>query len=401
MHYLDHAASTPLRPEALAVLQRAEALMGNPASLHRVGQAAKSQVESARASIAASLGADPVEVVLTGSGTEAINLAVKGLFWAAGAERPVIVVPEGEHHAVLDTVEWLERSQGAELVRIPLDRGGRIRVDAWVDALERHAGRIALATAIWLNNETGTVQPVSELARAAGAAGVPVHFDAVAAYGHERIDALALRELALAGCAISVSAHKIGGPQGVGALVIDRGLTPQSLVHGGGQQRKLRAGTENVLGAVAFAAAAEAMNAAFDIEHAERTRLRDRLLAGLAELPGVRMNGDAQARGDAIVHATFSGCESDSLLFLLDQAGVAVSTGSACQAGVTEISHVVLALGYSEDEARGSLRFSLGHTSTDADVDALLQALPSAFDQARSAGRSDRSTRFDDRSGGS
>lgn len=397
MHYLDHAASTPLRPEALAVLQRAHELSGNPASLHRIGQAAKSQVETARATLAASMGADPVEVVFTGSGTEAINEALKGLFWAAGAERNVIVVPEGEHHAVLDTVEWLEREQGAELAWVPVDRGGRIQLDAWVDALERNAGRVAVATAIWLNNETGIVQPVAELAAAAGRAGVPVHFDAVAAYGHEIIDVASLRTHASAGLAVSVSGHKIGGPQGIGALVIDRALTPASLVHGGGQQRKLRAGTENVLGSVAFAAAADAMRESFDAERLQRARLRDRILNGLAELPDVRINGDDEARGDAIVHATFAGTESDSLLFLLDQAGVEVSTGSACQAGVTEISHVVLALGYSEDEARGSLRFSLGHTSTDADVDALLAALPNAVERARDAGRSARTTRFDER----
>lgn len=397
MHYLDHAASTPLRPEALAVLQRAHELSGNPASLHRIGQAAKSQVETARAAVAASMAADSVEVVFTGSGTEAINEALKGLFWAAGPERNVIVVAEGEHHAVLDTVEWLEREQGAELAWVPLDHGGRIQMDAWTDALERNAGRVAVATAIWLNNETGMVQSVAELAAAAGRAGVPVHFDAVAAYGHEPIDVAALRTHASAGLAVSVSAHKIGGPQGIGALVIDRSLTPASLVHGGGQQRKLRAGTENVIGSVAFAAAADAMIESFDAERLQRARLRDRILNGLADLPDVRINGADEARGDAIVHATFAGCESDSLLFLLDQAGVEVSTGSACQAGVTEISHVVLALGYSEDEARGSLRFSLGHTSTDADVDALLAALPNALDRARDAGRSARSTRFDER----
>lgn len=395
MHYLDHAASTPLRPEALAVLQRASVFSGNPASLHRVGQQAKAQVEAARASVAASLGAEPVEVVFTGSGTEAINLAIKGLFWAAGESRPVIIVPEGEHNAVLDTVQWLEHSQGAELVWVPLDRGGVIDRAAWSAALAANAGRVALATAIWLNNELGTVQPVAELAAMAGQAGVPLHLDAVAAYGHEAIDVLALREQANAGLAVSVSAHKIGGPQGIGALVIDRTLTPTSLIHGGGQQRKLRAGTENVQGAQAFAAAADAMLVSFSAERLERLRLRDRLIAGLELLSGVRINGAAASRGDAIVHATFNGCESDSLLFLLDSVGVEVSTGSACQAGVTEISHVVLALGYSEAEARGSLRFSLGHSSTDTDVDALLGALPQALERARAAGHATRETRFE------
>lgn len=393
MHYLDHAASSPMRDEARQALIAGSEQFGNPSSLHRFGQAAKARLEAARACIGDSLGADSVEVILTGSGTEAINLALKGSYWSS--ERPVVILPEGEHHAVLDTAEWLA-GQGAELVWVPLERHGRIRVDAWGDALAANAGRVATASAIWVNNELGTVQPVTELLRLAAEYSVPVHLDAVAAYGHEPIDFSALLAIN-PGVSVSVSAHKIGGPQGIGALLLGRTNTPASLVHGGGQQRKLRAGTEDVAGAEAFAAAAEAMVTRFPTERAERLRLRERIRQLVAGIDGARLNGSVDAGSDAIVHATFSGCESDSLLFLLDNAGVAVSTGSACQAGVSELSHVVLALGYSEDEARGSLRFSLGHTSSDADVDALAAALPLAVERARAAGRAARSTRFDER----
>ncbi|MFM6974642.1 MAG: cysteine desulfurase family protein [Agromyces sp.] len=396
MHYLDHAATTPMRAEALEVFQAAAAQFGNPSSLHRIGQAAKARLEGARALIADTLGAESVELILTSGGTESLNMAIKGQFWARGPERNVIIVPEGEHHAVLDTVEWLERHDGAQLIWVPLQRDGRINQAAWQEALAEYGDRVALAVCIWVNNETGTVQPLPALADTAAGHDVPLHVDAVAAYGHEVIDFSQLLQLN-PHVSVSVSAHKIGGPQGIGALLLGRGTTLESLIHGGGQQRKLRAGTENVLATEAFAAAAQAMSERFAGERADRIRLRDRIRESVFGIPDARVNGSPEYASDAIVHATFAGCESDSLLFLLDTAGVEVSTGSACQAGVTEISHVVLALGYSEDEARGSLRFSLGHSSTDADVDALIAALPDAVDRARAAGRAARSTRFDER----
>ena len=402
MHYLDFAASAPLRPEAARVYGDAAALLGNPASIHSLGQQAKLRVEEAREQVAGTLGADAVELVFTGSGSEAVNLAIKGLFWQRnpGGERPVIVLPEGEHHATLDAVEWLERTSGAELVWVGLDWNGHIRLDEWRAALAEHAGRIALATALWANNEIGTVNDGAALASACANAGVPLHLDAIAAYGHETIDFAGLRQATgstdVGLVAVSVSAHKIGGPQSVGGLVVARRATLESLVHGGGQQRKLHSGTEDVLGALAFAAAATAMQANFAAENEAQRALRDRLLAALdASKLQVRINGDRQQRLSNNVHVTFEGCESDSLLFLLDHAGVAVSTGSACQAGVTEVSHVVRALGYSETEARGSLRFTLGWSSTDADVDALLAALPEAVERARAAGLAARTTRFD------
>lgn len=394
MHYLDHAATSPLRPEAAHAMQASLESFGNPSSLHRIGQSAKSRLEAARVEIAESLGADAVEVILTSGGTEATNLALKGAVWAS-TPRNVVVVPEGEHHATLDTVTWLEL-QGATIVWVPLLRDGRIDVSAWAAALEKHRDRVAVATAIWVNNETGTVQPVAELLDIAASHDVPVHLDAVAAYGHEVIEFAALQKRNPL-VSLSVSAHKIGGPQGIGALIAGRMATIEPVLHGGGQQRKLRAGTENVLAAEGFAAAARAMNQSFDAERALRTQLRNRIREIVADIPEARINGSAEQASDAIVHATFTGCESDSLLFLLDSAGVAVSTGSACQAGVTEISHVVLALGYSEDEARGSLRFSLGHSSTEEDVEALAAVLPEAVERARAAGRSARSTRFDER----
>ncbi|HLP22737.1 MAG TPA: aminotransferase class V-fold PLP-dependent enzyme, partial [Microbacteriaceae bacterium] len=241
MQYLDHAATSPMRPEATAAMREALDAFGNPSSLHRYGQQAKSRVEAARAEIAVSLGAEAVEVVLTSGGTEAINLALVGRFCATGSDRNVIVVPEGEHHAVLDTVEWLERVHGAQIAWVPLTRGGRIDEAAWTRALDEHAGRIALATAIWVNNETGTIQPVDALADLTGRAGIALHLDAVAAYGHERIDFAAL-QTRNPDTLVSVSAHKIGGPQGVGALLVPRTTSLEAHLHGGGQQRKLRAG---------------------------------------------------------------------------------------------------------------------------------------------------------------
>lgn len=402
MHYLDYAASAPMRPEAAAVYARATELFGNAASVHAAGRAAKHHIEQARDQVARSIGADGVELIFTGSGTEAINLAIKGLFWMRVSERPVIVLPEGEHHATLDTVEWLERQAGAQLVWVPLDREGRIRLDHWQQALEQHAGRVALATALWANNEVGTVQPVLELAQACAHAGVPLHLDAVAAYGHEPLDVHALRTQSGSGeaglVALSISAHKIGGPQGVGALYLAREAKLESLVHGGGQQRRLRSGTENVLGSLAFAAASEAMLRDAATDRATELALRDRLIAGItSSIPTARINGSLRERLSNNVHVSFAGCESDSLLFLLDQAGIAVSSGSACQAGVIEVSHVVRALGYSEDDSRGSLRMTFGRGTTNADIDALLDALPAAVAQAQDAGLAARQTRFDAR----
>ena len=244
MVYLDHAATTPVRPEAIEALTSALRVVGNPASIHSAGQEAKRLLEESRERVAATLGADGIEVVFTGSGTEAVNLAIKGLWWSrqAGVPRPRIVVPAGEHHATIDTVEWLVEHEGAILEEVPLDEVGRVRLDALAAALDRDAASVALVTMIWANNEVGTIQPVAEVARLAARAGVPLHVDAIAAYGQVPVDVHGLRRStdAPAGAglvALSVSAHKIGGPVGIGALVLVRSATIEPLIHGGGQQR--------------------------------------------------------------------------------------------------------------------------------------------------------------------
>lgn len=399
--YLDHAATTPMLPAAITAFADALRVVGNPASIHSQGQAAKRMLEEAREQIAATLGCDPIEVVLTSGGTEAVNLAIKGIWWSrnTAASRPVILAPGGEHHATIDTLEWLERHEGAEIGWLPLDDDGLVRLEDVEEALDRFGDRVALITLLWANNEVGSIQPVTGVSALAASRGVPVHVDAVAAYGYLDTDFAAVRAASGSSggaglVALSVSAHKIGGPVGVGALVLSRSATVEPLLHGGGQQRQVRSGTQDVAGAVSFAVAARHAAAHRAAEAERLSTLRDRLIAGiLAEVPSARLNGPVgNGRLPGNVHVAFAGCEGDSLLFLLDMAGVSVSTGSACQAGIPEPSHVLRAMGRSELEARGALRVTLGHTTTDADVDALLAALPAAFAQASRAGLADRQT---------
>lgn len=410
MVYLDHAATTPMRSEAIDALTAALRVVGNPSSIHSAGQQAKRLLEESRERIAATLGADGIELVFTGNGTEAVNLAIKGLWWSRQATgspgsggRPRILVPAGEHHATIDTVEWLAAHEGAVLEEVPVDDVGRVRLDVLESALAADAASVALVTMLWANNEVGTIQPVEEVARMVARAGVPLHVDAIAAYGQLPIDFRGLRRSTDAPpgaglVALSVSAHKIGGPAGIGALVLDRSAAVEPLIHGGGQQRKVRSGTQDVAAAAAFAAAAEAVHDRLGADALRMSALRDRVIAGaLAAVPEARLSGDPDPAGrlPGNVHFSFPGCEGDSLLFLLDAAGVAVSTGSACQAGVPEPSHVLMAMGRSEADARGALRITLGHASTDADVDAFLAALPGAHAQAAKAGLAARATSFD------
>ena len=391
--YLDHAATTPMRPEAVAAYVEAAAVVGNPSSIHSSGQNARRVLEEARESLAESLGCSPIEVIFTSGGTEAINLAVKGLFWARRGRR--ILVPGGEHHATIDTVDWLQRHEGAAVDWLPLDPVGRVDISV-ASAAFADGEPIALATMLWANNEVGTLQPVTEVAALAARASVPLHVDAVAAFGRVPVDAAQVRRASQSGAgaglvALSVSAHKIGGPVGVGALVLDRSAVLEPLLHGGGQQRQVRSGTQDVAAAVSFAAAARASVAELADEASRVQLLRERLVAGVrSAVPDVVVNGedDASARLPGTAHFAFAGAQGDSLLFLLDAAGVAVSTGSACQAGIPEPSHVLLAMGRDEATARTALRVTLGRTTTDADVDAFLAALPSAHVQARRAGLS-------------
>jgi cysteine desulfurase len=389
--YLDHAATTPLRPEAREAWVAAASTVGNPSSIHAGGQAARRVVEDARERVAATLGCQPIEVVFTSGGTESINLAIKGLFWARESASAVIVMPDGEHHATLDTVAWLADHEGADVRPVPLDAWGRIEPRRFRDAL---AGA-GLATALVANNEVGTVNDPAALANAAADAGIPLHLDAVAAFGHIPLTFSSWRGAAsgTAGlCALSVSAHKIGGPAGVGALVVSRQTEIPALHHGGRQQRGLRSGTVDTAGVAAFAVAAELAEAEREDEARRLRALAGRAVAGIRSVVSeARLLGDPDDRLPGNVHVLFPEVSGETLLFLLDQAGIAVSTGSACQAGVPEPSHVVQALGLSERDARSVVRISLGRTSVDGDVDALLAALPEAH--ARAAAAAARSRR--------
>jgi cysteine desulfurase len=367
--YLDYAATAPMPPVVVDAYTSALRLVGNPSSIHSQGQQAKRVLEEARELVAASLRADRVEVTFTGGGTEAVNLGIKGLFWSSPHRR--ILVPMAEHHATIEAVEWLEQHEGAIVDWIPVDSVGRIDLGALEAAL---GDDVALVTLLMANNEIGTIQPVAEVAALAAAHGVPVHVDAIAAYGYLPIDFHALGVAAL-----SVSAHKIGGPVGLGALLIARSATVTPLVHGGSQQRG-RSGTQDAAGAAAFGVAA-------GLPHLVDPAVRDRLIRGVqAAVPSAVLRGDPVDRLPGNAHFTFAGCEGDSLLFLLDSAGFSVSTGSACQAGVPEASHVLLALGLDEPTARGALRFTLGADTTEAEVDALVAALPDAVRRASIAG---------------
>lgn len=383
-HYLDHAATTPLRPEAREAWLAASAIVGNAASTHGAGQDARRLLEESRERAAAVLGCDPIEVVFTSGGTESINTALRGLWRERDAERSAIVLPDAEHHATMDTVAALV-AEGARVRAVRVDGVGRIDDAAFGSAL----GGAALATALAANNEVGTINDSAALAAAAADAGVPLHLDAVAAWGHVPLSFRELRSDAppAAGLvAMSVAGHKLGAPVGVGALVVARTARIAPLLHGGGQQRGLRAGTQDVAGAAAFAAALEAAVVERVSESARLSELRDRLVAGIRrEAPGAEPLGDPVDRLPGNAHVLFPGAVGESLLFLLDQAGISASTGSACQAGVAEPSHVVMATGRSERDARSVLRFTLGRTSTDADVDAVVAAIGDAV--ARASGR--------------
>jgi cysteine desulfurase len=385
MAYLDHAATTPMLPEALEAYVATARELGNASSLHAPGRHGRRRVEESRERIAAALGARPSEVIFTSGGTESDNLAVKGIFWARSAADPRrtrIIASAVEHHAVLDSVEWLAHAEGATVTWLPVDGVGRVVVDALREALDEYGDEVAFVTAMWANNEVGTVQPVAELARVCAAHDVPLHTDAVQAVSQVRVDFAGSGAAAL-----TVTGHKLGGPIGVGALVLGRDVDCTPLLHGGGQERDVRSGTLDVPGIVAFATAVEAAVKG-RAEYAARVgEIRDALVAGVREaVPGAVLNGDPVDRLPGNAHFSFPGCEGDALLLLLDAQGIACSTGSACSAGVAQPSHVLLAMGADNDRARSSLRFTLGHTSTLDEVDALVAALPAAVERARRAG---------------
>jgi cysteine desulfurase len=386
--YLDHAATTPMRQVAVDAMVARLHDVGNPSSLHASGRRARRVVEESRETIAQALNCRPSEVVFTSGGTEADNLALKGIYWSrrgADDRRRRILVTAIEHHAVLDPAHWLAESEGAELELLPVDRDGRLDVDALRAAVERDPESVALIAVMWANNEVGTLQPLDEVVALAAPHRIPVHTDAVQAIGAVPVDfaASGVDSLALSG-------HKVGGPYGVGALVVRRELEVTALVHGGGQERDIRSGTIDTPSIAGLAAAIE-LSIKHLSEHAARvSALRDELVRGvLRAVPDAVLNGAPSLTGaDRLpgnAHLSFPGCEGDSLLMLLDARGIECSTGSACSAGVPQPSHVLLAMGRSDEEARGSLRFSLGHTSTAADVAALVEAITPCVERARAA----------------
>nr|CUI25749.1 NifS-like cysteine desulfurase [Streptomyces thiolactonus] len=387
MAYLDHAATTPMLPEAAEALTALLGATGNASSLHASGRQARRTVEEARETLAEALGARPSEVVFTSGGTEADNLAVKGLYWSrrdADPARTRVLASPVEHHAVLDAVHWLGEHEGATIEYLPVDIHGRVHPDALREAIARNPDDVALATVMWANNEIGTILPIRELVEAAAEFGVPLHSDAVQAFGQTPVD-FAASGLA----AMTVSGHKIGGPYGIGALILGREHTPVPVLHGGGQERHVRSGTLDVPAIASFAVAGRLAAEQREWFAREIGALRDALVAAVREaVPDAILGGDPDPEGrlPANAHFTFPGCEGDSLLLLLDAQGIECSTGSACTAGVAQPSHVLLATGTDPDLARGTLRFSLGHTSTEADVEALAKAIGPAVERARAAG---------------
>lgn len=393
MTYLDHAATTPMVAEAVAAMTEALPLLRNASSLHASGRRARRQVEEAREQVAAALGARPSEVIFTAGGTESDNLAVKGIYWARRAADPArnrVLISAVEHHAVLDAAQWLAEHEGAELCLLEVDAFGRVHQDTLAAAIAENPASVALVSVMWANNEVGTVNPIRELAATCAVHGIPLHTDAVQAVGALPVDFAASGVSAL-----TLTGHKVGGPYGVGALLLGRDVPCTPVLHGGGQERDLRSGTLDVPGILALAAAVR-VAVERRAEHAEvLAGLRDELVqVVLAAVPDVVLNGDpgqsdvhgAPSRLPGNVHLTFPGCEGDSLLMLLDAKGIECSTGSACTAGVAQPSHVLLAMGMDAAAARGSLRFSLGHTSTGADVRAVAEVIGPIVARARSAG---------------
>ena len=382
--YLDHAATTPMVPAAIEAMTRHLSDVGNPSSLHASGRRARRVVEEARETIALALNCRPGDVVFTSGGTESDNLALKGTFWSrreADPRRTRILSTGVEHHAVLDPLIWLAEEIGAEVELLPVDAQGRLEVDALRAAVERDPDSVALVSVMWANNEVGTLQPIDEAVAVAAPHGIPVHTDAIQAVGAVPVD------FSASGVDLmTLTGHKIGGPFGVGALLVRRELEVTAMLHGGGQERDIRSGTLDAPAIAGFAAAVEAAVKA-QPEHAERmAALRDRLLAEvLRVVPDAIPNGHQTERLPGNAHLRFPGCAGDSLLMLLDARGIECSTGSACSAGVAQPSHVLMAMGLHEEEALSSLRFSLGHTSTDRDVDLLAAAIGPCVDRARAS----------------
>lgn len=371
-------------PEALDVLYREAATVGNASSLHGAGRRARKVVEESREKLAAALGAKPQEIIFTASGTEANNLAVKGMYWQSRNTNQLksgICSTPIEHHAILDPLEWLEREEGATLHLADVDSDGVVKVDNVAEILSQRSAEVAFVTVMHSNNEIGSLQPISDIAAIAREYQIPMHTDAVQSFGKVPLN---FSELGID--AMTISGHKIGGPLGVAALVAKKNLELTPLLHGGGQEREVRSGTLHTPAIAAFATAAEIAQTRLT-ENANRMRsLREKLIAGvLRAVPEVRLNGGANTL-PGIAHFTFAGAEGDALLLLLDAQGVQCSTGSACSAGIAQPSHVLLAMGMAPKVARSSIRFSIGTVTTAAEIDLAITVIGEVVSRARAAG---------------
>ncbi len=388
--YLDNASTTAMLPAARDAWFMATQSTGNPSSLHASGRRARQVVEEAREQIAADLRTRPSAVVFTSGGTESDNLAIKGIAWARrrAAGVPMRILTSAiEHHAVLDPVRWLVEHDEFAVTWLGVDSVGRVDVAEVAAALDEADLPIpALCSVMWANNEIGTVQPVAQIAQLCRERAIPFHTDAVQVLGQLPMDLGAL-----GADAVTITSHKIGGPWGVGALILDPALEPTPLLHGGGQERDVRSGSIDAPSIAGFAVAVHHAVTQQPALQRHLQGLRNELITGvLATVPGAILNGDPDLHGAGRLpgnaHFTFPGCQGDALLLLLDAAGIDCSTGSACTAGIPQPSHVLLALGADEATARGSLRFSLGAGTTSADINRLLEVLPGAVERAARAG---------------
>ena len=382
--YLDHAATTAIYP--LVVERLAEDLLklGNPSSIHTAGQTARGMLESAREDLARVVGCDRQEVIFTSGGTESDNLAIKGLYWAATNENPdrnIIVSTYTEHHAVIDPIEWLEKYQAAKVHWLKVDESGVVDLDELKQFIQENHSKIALISLMWSNNETGVLTDLRKIVELAKPHDIPVHTDAVAAFGHTDVNFFPGLS------AMSLSAHKVGGPVGVGALIVARNAKLTSIQQGGGQERDLRGGTMNAAGARAFASAARMSQNKLSTDGWARHELLNQLTSGVTRsVPSARFSRGSAPGVPDLAHFTFPGCSGDSMLYLFDQHNIAVSTGSACTAGVARASHVLIAMGRSEEEATGTLRISIGRDTTKDDIDEFLRVLPEVHKAALKAG---------------
>jgi cysteine desulfurase len=382
--YLDHASTTAIYPVVVERLAEDLLKLGNPSSIHTMGQTARGMLEGAREDLARVVGCDRQEVIFTSGGTESDNLAIKGLYWASINENPdrnIIVSTYTEHHAVIDPIEWLEKYQGAMVHWLSVDERGVVNLDELAIFLDDNQGKVALISLMWSNNETGVLTDLRRVVDLAKIHSIPVHTDAVAAFGHTDVNFFPGLT------AMSLSAHKVGGPVGVGALIVSRDAKLTSIQQGGGQERDLRGGTMNAAGARAFASAARMSKSKLASDGWARHDLLNHLTTGVTRaIPSARFSRGSAPGVPDLAHFTFPGCSGDSMLYLFDQHNIAVSTGSACTAGVARASHVLLTMGRTEEEATGTLRISIGRDTTKAEIDEFLKVLPEVHAAALKAG---------------